>query len=185
MATMNAAEVGIGAGLVTGAIFIAAEGTALPTDADTALAADYKLLGFTSDAGVTISENESHDDLYAWEGRSRVYTVKTEYYESVAFTPIQTNADVAKLTWGDSNVTVTNGKIYAKHTADNLDPVVIVIETSPRESMVKRYCGTFQLASRGDATLDGTTFDARELTFNSVPDANGVHMHEYTTVTSA
>lgn len=186
MASMNVSEIGIGAGKVTGAIWVAPEGTALPTDATTALASSYKLLGFTSDAGVTISESSSSQDLIAWEGRTKVYNIKTEYYEVVSFTPIQTNEDVAKLTWGDSNVTVSGSNIYSKHTAASLDPVVIVIETSPREGMVKRYCGTFQLVERGDATLDGTQSDMRQLTFNSMPDSNGVHIHEYqaTTVSS-
>lgn len=183
MATMNAAEVGAGSAKVTGAIWVAPKGTTLPTDATTALAGTYKLLGFTSDAGVTISENDSSQDLIAWEGRTKVYNVKTEYYETVAFTPIQTNEDVFKLTYGSSNVTTSGTSITIKHKADTLDPVVIVIETSPRTGIVKRYCGTFQLTSRGDITLDGTTFDMRELTFSSIPDTNGVHMFEYASVT--
>ena len=63
MATMNAAEVGAGSAKVTGAIWVAPKGTTLPTDATTALAGTYKLLGFTSDAGVTISENDNSQDL--------------------------------------------------------------------------------------------------------------------------
>ena len=185
MATMNAAEVGAGSAKVTGAIWVAPKGTTLPTDATTALAGTYTLLGFTSDAGVTISENDSSQDLIAWEGRTKVYSVKTEYYETVAFTPIQTNADVFKLTYGSSNVTTSGSAITIKHKADTLDPVVIVIETSPRTGIIKRYCGTFQLTSRGDATLDGTQFDMRELTFSSIPDSNGVHMFEYASVTGA
>ena len=185
MATMNAAEVGAGSAKVTGAIWMAPKGTTLPTDATTALAGTYTLLGFTSDAGVTIGENDSSQDLIAWEGRTKVYNVKTEYYETVSFTPIQTNQDVYKLTYGSSNVTVSGTKLTIKHTADTLDPVVIVIETSPRTGIVKRYCGTFQLTGRGDATLDGTQFDMRELTFSSIPDSNGVHMFEYASVTGA
>ena len=56
MATMNAAEVGVGSAKATGAIYVAPQGTTLPTDATTSLATAWKLLGFTSDAGVTISE---------------------------------------------------------------------------------------------------------------------------------
>ena len=179
MSTMNTSQVTVGSAKVTGAIWVAPKNTTLPTDATTTLAAAYKLLGFTSDAGVTISENENSQDLTAWEGRTQVYSVKAEYYESVSFTPIQTNAEVIKLTYGSGNVTVSGTTIYAKHTADTLDPVVIVIETSPRDGIIKRYCGTFQLVSRGDATLDGTTFDMRQLTFNSIADSNGVHLHEF------
>ena len=45
MATMNAAEVGVGSAKATGAIWIAPQGTALPTDATTALGSTFKLLG--------------------------------------------------------------------------------------------------------------------------------------------
>ena len=183
MATMNASEVGVGAGAVTGAIFVAPKGTALPTDASTALASAYKLLGFTSDAGVTISESRSTEEIKAWEGRTTVYNAVTEYTESVSFAPIQINADVAKLTWGDDNVTATTSSIYAKHSGVNLDPVVIVIETVPRAGYVTRYCGTFQLVERGDQTLDGTQVQGRQLTFNAIADANGVTLHEYTAIT--
>ena len=184
MATMNAAEVGAGSAKVTGAIWVAPKGTTLPTDATTALAGTYKLLGFTSDAGVTISESRTTDEIRAWEGRTVVYNTVTEYTESVSFTPIQVNGDVAKLTWGAGNVTVTSSTLYAKHSAANLDPVCIVIETVPRPGIVKRYCGTFQLTERGDATLDGTQVDGRALTFNAIADTNGVTLHEYTAFTS-
>ena len=184
MATMNASEVGVGAAAVTGAIFVAPQNTSLPSDATTALGGTWTLLGFTSDAGVTISESRSTDEIRAWEGRTVVYNTVTEYTESVSFTPIQVNGDVAKLTWGAGNVTVSSSTLYAKHSAANLDPVCIVIETTPRPGIVKRYCGTFQLVERGDATLDGTQVDGRQLTFNAIADSNGVTLHEYTAFTA-
>lgn len=184
MATMNAAEVTVGSAAATGAIFVAPKGTALPTDASTALASAYELLGFTSDSGVTISESSSNQAIRAWEGRMEVYNVRTEYTESVSFTPIQCNGDVAKLMWGDDAVTVTTGTIAAKHHGQTLEPVVIVIETTPRDNIVKRYCGTFQLVERGDSTMDGTQVDGRQLTFNAIADDDGYTMYEYTAITA-
>lgn len=183
MATMDASEVGIGSALVTGAIWVAPKGTTLPTDATTSLSGTWKLLGFTSDAGVTISENRSTNAIKAWEGLTEVYNVVSEYTESISFMPIQINSDVAKLTWGDDNVTATSTTIAAKHTSATLEPVCIVIETVPRDNIVKRYTGTFQLISRGDATLDGTQVDGRQLSFNAIADSNGVTMYEYTAIT--
>lgn len=182
MATMDATKVGVGAAKATGAIWVAPNGTTLPTDATTTLSGTYTLLGFTSDAGVQISESVSTDKITAWEGRTTVYEPQTEYTESVSFMPIQCNGDVAKLTWGSDWVTVdgTTGAIHAKHHGGTLDPVAIVIETTPRTGIVKRYCMTAQLTERGEATLDGTQVDGRNLTFNAVPDSNGVTMHEYT-----
>ena len=184
MATMNTAEVTYGAASVTGAIYVAPKGTTLPTDATTALGSTFVLLGFTSDAGVQISESSSTQTIRAWEGRIEVKNIRTEYTESVSFTPIQCNADVAKLTWGDDNVAVgTGGIITAKHNGATLEPVVLAIETVPAVGMVRRYVGTYQLTERGEVTLDGTQVDGRQLTFNAIADANGVTTYEYTATT--
>lgn len=186
MATMDASQVTVGSAKATGAVFVAPNGTTLPADATTALGSSFKLLGFTSDAGVQISESSSSDSIRAWEGRVEVYNVRTEYTESVSFTPIQCNADVAKLTWGDDHVTVdpVTGAIKAEHHGETLDPVVIAIETVPRTGIVKRYVGTFQLNERGEATLDGTQVDGRQLSFNAIADEDGVTMVEHTAFTT-
>ena len=185
MATMDATKVTVGSAKATGAIWVAPSGTTLPTDATTALAGTFALLGFTSDAGVTISEDSSKETINAWEGRTEVYNVVTEYTEAVSFTPIQCNSDVAKLTWGNSAVTVgTGGALTVKHHGEPIDPVVIVIETTPRTGIVKRYTGTFQLYERGEQVMDGTQVDGRQLTFHAVADSNGVTMFEYTAFVS-
>lgn len=186
MATMNAAEVTVGSAAATGAIWVAPKGTALPTDATTPLPSTFKLLGFTSDAGVQYSESKSSESIRAWEARTEVYTVTTEYTENVSFTPIQCNEDVAKLTWGADHVTVDSqtGAITKEHTGDTLDPVVIAVETVPRTGIVNRYCGTYQLSERGEQTLDGTQVDGRQLTFNAIADEHGVTTYEHTAFTS-
>lgn len=185
MANMNSAEVTVGSALVTGAIFVAPKNTALPTDATGTKNAAFTLLGFTSDAGLTISESRDSSEILAWEGRATVYNAVTKYTESISFTPIQCNSDVAKLIWGDGNVTVgTGGALTIKHKGDDLDPVCIVIETVPRTGIVRRYCGTFQLVERGEATLDGTQVDGRQLTFNAIADSSGVTMYEYVAFTT-
>lgn len=185
MATMDTTQVTVGSAKATGAIFVAPNGTTLPSDATTALGSSFVLLGFTSDAGVTISEDSSKDTIRAWEGRTEVYNVVTEYTEAVSFMPIQCNADVAKLMWGNSHVTVgTGGALTVEHHGETLDPVVIAIETTPRTGIVKRYAGTFQLYERGEQTMDGTQVDGRQLTFHSIADSNGITMLEFTAYTT-
>lgn len=184
MATMNSNEVGVGAALATGAIWVAPKGTTLPTDASTSLPGTWALLGFTSDAGVSISETSSNNAIRAWEGRTEVYNVRTEYTESISFMPIQCNEDVAKLMWGSDAVSVpSTGKLTVKHHGKTLEPVCVTIETVPRDGIVKRYTGTFQLVERGEQTMDGTQVDGRQLTFNSIPDSSGYTMYEYAAFT--
>lgn len=185
MATMDASQVTVGSAKATGAIFVAPQGTALPSDAVTALGNTFKLLGFTSDAGVQISESSSSQSIRAWEGRIEVLNLRTEYTESVSFMPIQCNDDVAKLIWGEDHVTVgENGALTARHHGETMEPVVIVVETAPREGVVKRYCGQFRLTERGEQTMDGTQVDGRQLTFSAIADSSGVTMVEHTAFTA-
>lgn len=180
MATMDASQVTVGSAKATGAIFVAPKDTALPTDATTTLANTYSLLGFTSDAGVQIAETRDSESIRAWEGRTEVYNLITDYYETVSFMPIQCNSDVVKLIWGDSAVTVgTGGALTINHHGKELESVVIVIEVTPRTGIVKRYGGTFQLTERGEQTMDGTQVDGRQLTFKSIADSNGITMKEF------
>ena len=185
MATMDASQVTVGSALATGAIWVAPMSETLPTDATTAIPNTFSLLGFTSDAGVQIAENSSSDPIRAWEERTEVYNLRTEFSESVSFMPIQCNEDVAKLTWGADNVTTgTGGELTVHHHGRTLEPVKIVIETTPREGIVKRFCMTAQLTERGEQTMDGTQVDGRQLTFKALADENGVTMYEYVSFTT-
>ena len=185
MATPSAANVGVGAAKVTGAIFVAPDGTALPTSAAASLASAYKCLGFTSDEGVTISEDSSNTAIRAWEGRAEVYNVKTEYTEKLSFTPIECSDDVAKVIWGADNVTVSGTSLTVKHHGATMAPVAVVIETVPKPGFVARYCCRAQLVERGESKLDGQTVSGRALTFNCLADANGVTMTEYVAAVAA
>lgn len=185
MANMDVSQVTVGSAAVTGAIKVAPRSTTLPTDATTALPVAFKLLGFTSEAGVKIAESRETNEIPAWEGRTTVCTIVTKYTEAVSFMPIQCNEDVAKLIWGEDAVTVDSqtGAMAVKHHGASLEPVAIVIETVPAPGIVKRYVGVFQLWERGEVTMDGTQVDGRQLTFNAVADNDNTTMTEYTAFT--
>ena len=185
MPNVDATKVMVGSALATGAIFIAPKGTAHPTDATTALAATYKCIGYTSDAGLTISESSNNDAKRAWEGLAEVINTKTEYQEQISFTPIECNAEVAKLMWGTDAVTVDNdGNLTIEHHGKTMEPVECVIETVPRDNIVNRRVATVQLVERDSQTLNGSDLDGRALTFDCLADANGVTMTEFVAFTA-
>lgn len=181
----DTAKVAVGSAKVTGAIFVAPTTTALPTDGTTALAAAYKCLGFTSDEGVVITEDSSNNSLRVWEGRLEVKNTRTEYTEQLSFTPVECNAEVAKLMWGDDAVDVadTTGNLTIRHHGQTMEPVHVVIETVPFDGAVARYCCKAQLTERGDSTLNGQDFSGRELTFNCLA-VDGSTMVEHVAFTA-
>ena len=177
---VDATKVTVGSALATGAIFIAPQGTAHPTDAETTLSGTYVCIGYTSDAGLTISESSNNDAKRAWEGLTEVLNVKTEYTEQIQFTPIECNEEVAKLIWGSGHVTVdADGNLAIEHHGETMDPVECVIETVPRSNIVNRRVATVQLVERDSQTLNGSDLDGRALTFDCLADSNGVTMTEY------
>ena len=185
MATPDATKVAVLEGAVTGAIFVAPTTVALPTDGTTALAQDYKCLGFTSDDGITISEDSSNNAQRVWEGRVEVRNTRTEYTEQIAFTPVECNEEVAKLMWGDDAVDVaqTTGNLTIRHHGRTMSPVHLVIEAVPFEGAVVRYTCRAQLTERGEQAGNGQDFAGRECTFNCLA-VNGTTMTEYVVFTA-
>lgn len=180
MAAPNAARVGVGSAKVTGAIFVAPNGTAAPTDATTALGSEFVCIGYTSSDGITISESGSSNDVRAWEGQSIVYTTSSEYTEQIQITPIQIDADAYKLIWGDAAVEVDQtGNIHIKHSGATPEAKAAVIEMVPRAGIVHRLTAILQPASRDSVTYNGRDVSGRPTTFTCLTDENGYTMHEY------
>lgn len=179
MASPDATKVGVGSAVVTGAIFVAASTVALPTDATTALSADYKCIGYTSEDGITISESSSSNNIRAWEGLSVVYTTQADYTEQITINPIQIDSDVFKFVWGDGAVTDTGTKISISHSGTVADVKNCVVEMVPRTGIVHRLCMQVQPTSRDAITYNGRDASGRPTTFTCIADGSGVTMHEY------
>ena len=81
MATVT--NVSVGKPAVGGAIYRAALGSTIPTDATTSLASAYKQLGYVSEDGLTNTNSPESDEVKAWGGDTvlTLQTSKTDTFQ--------------------------------------------------------------------------------------------------------
>ncbi len=133
------ANVTTGKPSVSGAIWRAPLGTALPTDATTALNVAFKCLGYVSEDGLTNDNSPESDTVKAWGGDT-VLTLQTEKPDTFTYTLIEAiNLDVLKSVYGDDNVsgTLTTG-ITVRANSDEQEASSYVIETLMKGGVLKR-----------------------------------------------
>ncbi|WP_417556244.1 phage tail protein [Microbacterium sp.] len=177
----NASNVSVGKPKASGGIYSAAITETAPTDATTALAATFKGLGYVSDAGLTNTIETSSEKITEWGGDT-VLTVRTSRDETFKFTFIETNADVLKEVYGQSNVTVTEetGDIAVLHNAAELDQRLYVFEIAMTGKRVKRIVVPLAKVDEvGDVVYAAGEPIGYEVTLATSPDAAGNTAYEY------
>lgn len=166
---------------VGGAMYVAPAGTALPTDATTALAEAFKSLGYISEDGLTNSNSPESEDIKAWggdivltpiTGRPDTYSVKL--IESL-------NVEVLKMVYGDDNVTGTlETGITVKANATDLEEHPIVVDMILRNGVLKRICiPSAKVSEIGEIVYTDADASGYELTLSCQPDADGNTHYEY------
>ena len=179
----DASNVGVGKPKVGGAVYIGTADSPAPTDASTPLDDTFKLFGYISEDGVTISEERDSEDLKAWGGDT-VKTSQTSYKETFAFTPIEVDPVVAAAEYGDDNVSVEAGKMTIKHNSKELPELPLVIETVPNSKTVDRFfVPKAKLTEKGDQALNDSDPMGRECTYTAMPDDEGNTAYEFMTIT--
>ncbi len=177
----NTSNVSVGKPVAGGAVFTAPAGTALPTDAKTALDAAYACLGCISEDGVVNTNESDSEEFVDWEG-STVETAQTSYTETYQMTFIEhANPTVLKAIYGDSHVTVAeNGAITIKHTADEHDECVLVIDTILKKGRIDRLViPRAKISEIGDINRKRDELIGYETTFTALADDNGACTYEY------
>lgn len=99
----DCAEMRVG---VTGALYTAPTGTAMPADVSTALGAGWIELGYATEDGLSFSVDTNKEDFNVWQSTSPCRSVITSQIYTATFSLVQRNADTLKLAFGGGTVTL-------------------------------------------------------------------------------
>lgn len=166
---------------IGGAVYRAAVGTALPTNATETLAAAWKGMGYVSEDGLTNSNSPDTDTIKAWGGDT-VAVIQNSKDDTFSGTFIEAlNVDVLKMVYGDDNVsgTVESG-ITIKANATEAEAYSYVIDMIMKNDLLKRIVIPSATVSKiGDITYSDGDVVGYETTLNATPDSDGNTHYEY------
>lgn len=175
----STANVAAGKPAIGGAIFRAAAGTTLPTDASTALSSDFKLLGYVNDAGLVNTNNPEITQIKAWGGDT-VMVVNTSKDDTFKFTLIEClNIEALKAVYGDDNVTEANDKITITANNSEQEAAVYAIDIILGEKLKRIVIPSGKVSGVGDITYADSSAVGYETTVSCLPDGNGNTHYEY------
>jgi hypothetical protein len=171
------ANVAAGVPLATGGVSMAPLGTAIPTDATTALGAGFTAAGYIGEDGLSESADRSTEKIKAWGG-DVVKVVQTDFSTTYTFTFLEThNTEVLETVYGEDNVTVTaatttKGTLRTvKVNADTLPHKVFVFDMKDGDARIRICVPDGQVTEVGEISYSDSDVIGYEVTVEAFRDA--------------
>lgn len=178
--TNDSTMVSLGKFKVGGYAYWAPAGTALPTNASTALSSAFKLLGYLSEDGLTIKTDTGTTEVKDANGTT-VMKVITSYAESYQFAMLEVlRVEAAKLRYNTDAVNGSDREMTIKHQMPSGEGFVLVFEIAMTGNVKDRLViGNGTRAEFGDRQVHAGDAQVYDVTVSANDMGNGVTAIEY------
>lgn len=173
---LDATQVRVG---VTGAVYVAPDGTALPTDASTALPVDHEDVGYISEDGVTETQDTDTEDIVAWQNGAKVRKVQTSHDLMYQFTMIETSEITLREYYGNFTAGDVGSDDEVVIDGSELPHRVWVLSVLDGDHVLRVAIPDGQITERGDITYANGEAVGREVTITCYPDDSGNKAYIY------
>ncbi|UFQ15508.1 hypothetical protein J2N69_11175 [Streptomyces huasconensis] len=154
---------------VTGAAYVAAPKSTLPTDATSNWDKAFTDIGWISDKGIAESNSADTTEIKAWQGGATVRKVISSSEMSFSFTAIETSKTVLELYHKGSKVATTNGKHILEVKAPGPDRRTFGFDVIDGTSHIRIVIPDGEVTETGDIAYKGDEAVAYELTITAYP----------------
>lgn len=159
---------------VTGELYKAPLGTALPTTPTASLNAAFKGLGYVSEDGVTENWDDSVETIIAWQNATVVRSATTSSTGTLGLTLIQTRGSVLEAYHRGSQITNPSGSIYQLDVKPiTADPSVWVLDVVDGTKHLRIVVPNGEITERGEIQYANGQPVGYPITISFYPDANG------------
>ena len=154
-------------------IWMAPVGTTAPTDATTALGAEWSTLGYLSEDGVTLSQSTNSEDIYPWQGRSPVRTMITERNLSMEFSMFEFNEQNLQLYFGMEQNAQGTADAWSLNVVSNAPAQIysFCIDVADLDVKVRYYIPRGSLSDAGDLEITDSGVMALPVTLKTLDSA--------------
>lgn len=182
-AAKDAANVGVAKGNSSNAggyAWVAPYGTALPTDAVTAIPEAFESLGYISEDGLTNTTDTDSEDYKDWAG-DVIQSAQTSYAESYQASFLESRASVLRVVYGDANVDDDgNGSIAVRHNGSFNEERSYIFESLVTTTLIKRtVIPRGAIFERDDVAETSEDLLAYTPTIKALPDSSGNTSYVY------
>jgi len=163
-----------------GDVYVAPEGTPLPTNTASALNAAFKPLGLLSaDDGLTQSTNETITDHHAWGG-ILVRTTRSKFKKSMGVTALEDN-DVLFQLLNPGSTRATSGNITTRqYKVPQAQRNAFVVECKDGDITRRLVVPVGEAFPDGDVEANEEGIETRALMIHIYPDSSGNVHYEVT-----